>query len=260
MTTILDTILAEKRKQIVGLREEIGKGKIPFQGKKRSFLEHLQKADNLSIIAEFKRASPSKGDINVNMNLQDQVLDYVQYGADAISILTDTPFFKGNFSDLSAARKVVDVPILCKDFIIDKVQIMRAQAAGADLILLIAAALEKSELKELTHIAIESGLEILVEVHNEAELERAFSTGTRLIGVNNRDLKTFTVDLTATETLGPQIRKEGALLISESGIKTVEDAKRVIAAGANAILVGGAFMEADNLKELMKSFKGVNLT
>lgn len=258
MTTILDAILTEKRKEVLKLKEEMIGIQIPEQCKKRSFIKHLQKAEHLSIIAEFKRSSPSKGDINVNMNLKKQVLDYVQFGADAISILTDTPFFKGSFSDLSSGREVIDVPILCKDFILDEVQIMKAKVVGADLILLIAAALEESRLKELARFAIEQGLEVLVEVHNEPELEIALSTGTKLIGINNRDLTTFNVDLSVTETLGPIIRNEGAFLISESGIKTAEDVRRVIAAGANGILVGGALMEAGNLEDLMNSLKGVN--
>ncbi|MFE8695942.1 indole-3-glycerol phosphate synthase TrpC [Cytobacillus sp. FJAT-53684] len=259
MATILDAILAEKSKQIVILKEEMAGVRMPVQCKKRSFLEQLQKREGLSIIAEFKRASPSKGDINVNLNLKDQVLDYVDFGADAISVLTDTPFFKGSFTDLAAGREAVDVPILCKDFIIDEVQIMKAKMVGADLILLIAAALDKSRLKELAHFAGEQGLEVLTEVHNEAEMEMALSSGAKLIGVNNRDLKSFTVDLSVTETLGPIIRKEGAFLISESGIKSAEDVQRVVAAGANGILVGGAFMEADNLEALFKGMKHAHL-
>ncbi|WP_102275022.1 indole-3-glycerol phosphate synthase TrpC [Cytobacillus massiliigabonensis] len=254
MSTILDLILAEKSKQIVKLKEEMAGVKILNQYKKRPFLERLQ-TEHLSIIAEFKRASPSKGDINVNISLREQVLDYVHFGAAAISILTDTPFFKGSFTDLATGRKAVDVPILCKDFIIDEVQIRKAKIVGADLILLIAAALEASRLKELSDFAFEHGLEVLVEVHNEAEMELALSSGVKLIGVNNRDLKSFSVDLSVTESLGPIIKKEGAFLISESGIKSVEDVKRVIAAGANGILVGGAFMETDNLEEMFKALK-----
>jgi indole-3-glycerol phosphate synthase len=259
MTSILDAILAEKRKQIVKLKEEMARIRMPVQHVKRSFIQQLQTEDHLSIIAEFKRASPSKGDINVNMNLQEQVLDYVDFGADAVSILTDTPFFKGSFSDLSAGRDAVKVPILCKDFIIDEVQILKAKLAGADLILLIAAALEESRLKELSYFAMEQGLEVLTEVHNEAEMEIALLSGAKLIGVNNRDLKSFTVDLSVTEMLGPTIRKEGAFLISESGIKSAEDVQRVIAAGANGVLIGGAFMEADNLEELFKGMRHVHL-
>lgn len=259
MTSILDAILAEKRKLIVKLKEDMTGVQIPFQRKKRSFIERLQTEEHLSIIAEFKRASPSKGDINVNMNLQDQALNYVHFGAAALSILTDTPFFKGSFSDLAAGRETVDVPILCKDFIIDEVQIRKAKMVGADLILLIAAALEQSKLVELSHFAMEQGLEVLMEVHNEAEMEIALTSGAKLIGVNNRDLKSFKVDLSITETLGPIIRKEGAFLISESGIKSSEDVQRVMAAGANGILVGGAFMEADNLEELFKGMKHAHI-
>lgn len=259
MTSILDAILAKKRKQIVKLKENMTGFQIPVQHKKRSFIKRLQTKEHLSIIAEFKRASPSKGDINVNINLQDQAHKYVHFGAAAISILTDSPFFKGSFSDLAAGREAVDVPILCKDFIIDEVQIRKAKMVGADLILLIVAALEQSRLAELSHFAMEQGLEVLMEVHNEAEMETALKTRAKLIGVNNRDLKSFTVDLSITETLGPIIRKEGAFLISESGIKSAEDVQRMIAAGANGILVGGAFMEADNLEELFKEMKHAHI-
>ncbi|MBY0121361.1 indole-3-glycerol phosphate synthase TrpC [Bacillus sp. S/N-304-OC-R1] len=255
MTTILNIILEEKEKEVERLKEEdVFIGEQPLN-KQVSFLKTLQERDSIAIIAEFKRASPSKGNINLSSDPKTQALSYINYGADAISVLTDTSFFKGNFQDLTEVREAVDVPVLCKDFIIDEVQILKAKSAGANLILLIAAALEEQRLKELYTFAVNNGLEVLMEVHNEEELAKALQTGAQIIGVNNRDLKTFAVDLSVTEKLAPQIKAAGAFLISESGIKTEEDVQRVMAAGANGILVGEAFMRSDNLEALFKGMK-----
>ncbi|MBT2689328.1 indole-3-glycerol phosphate synthase TrpC [Bacillus sp. ISL-47] len=255
METILDKILAEKRKEIMELHEKKETEKADLKFEKHSFISRLEKENELAVIAEFKRASPSKGDINISQKPEEQALFYKNFGADAISVLTDRSFFKGSFSDLTAVRETVDLPILCKDFIIDEAQILKAKAAGANLILLIVAAMDAERLKELYNFALEQELEVLMEIHNEEELETALETGTKLIGVNNRNLKTFEVNLEATEKLAPAIKKAGRFLISESGIKTEEDVHRVIAAGANGILVGEAFMKADNLEGLLKAMK-----
>lgn len=261
MTTILDSILAEKRKEVSQLKTEVELIPNSFTGKKRSFIKQLKNHNQLAIIAEFKRASPSKGDINVHLDPKAQALSYCEYGAAAISVLTDNNFFKGSFTDLTEISKNVDIPVLCKDFIIDESQILKAKSAGANLVLLIAAALEQDRLHELYTFAIKNDLEVLIEVHNEAEVRKALHTGTELIGVNNRDLNTFSVDIGVTEKLAPLIKKEGAFLISESGIKTENDVERVRGAGVDGILVGEAFMKADNLERLMKlmkqPFKGV---
>ncbi|WP_404355103.1 indole-3-glycerol phosphate synthase TrpC [Cytobacillus firmus] len=253
MGTILDQILAEKRKEVIVLKQEIIDA--TETESQRSFIKRLASGSELAVIAEFKRASPSKGDINTGQNPKDQALFYKKYGADAISVLTDNRFFKGSFADLSAVRETVDLPILCKDFIVDEVQILKAKASGANLILLIAAAMDAERLQELFDFAEDEGLEVLMEVHNEEELEIALKTGAQLIGVNNRNLKTFEVDLSVTEKLAPLIKKAGKFLISESGIKSEDDVRRVIAAGANAILVGEAFMKAENLERLLKAMK-----
>lgn len=255
MTTILKIILEEKRKEVIKLKEEMKIVPNQFPRKRRSFLKRLQQSEELAVIAEFKRASPSKGDINIHLDPQTQALAYHRFGADAISILTDVSFFKGSFDDLTVVSNTVDLPVLCKDFIIDESQILRAKLAGADMILLIAAALEESRLKDLFRFGVENGLEVLIEAHNEAEVEKAIATGTKLIGVNNRDLKTFSVNLSVTEKLASLVIKNGAYLISESGIKTVEDVKRVMAAGARGILVGEAFMNTANLETLFKEMK-----
>ncbi len=252
METILDRIINEKRKEVKKLREE--KFNQTDVRPKRSFIKKLQKADEIAIISEFKRASPSKGIINDGIEPTEQAVRYEQSGASAISVLTDSTFFKGSFSDLRAIREVVDLPILCKDFIIDSSQIDKAFESGADIILLIVAALDEAALNKLYQYARSLDLEVLVEVHNQSELEIALEMGAQLIGVNNRDLKTFTVSLEITETLAKSIRDAGAFLISESGIHKKEDVERVRNAGANGILVGEALMKSPDLSQAFQDF------
>jgi len=248
MDTILERIIEQKKKEVILLQER--KRSIPqTEYRKRSLIKKLQDANELSIIAEFKRASPSKGIINNGVEPARQAAIYQEFGASAISVLTDQTFFKGAFSDLQIVRETVDLPILCKDFIIDPLQIDVAAANGADLILLIVAALDENQLSELYLYAKAKGLEVLVEVHNQEELERALKTNALLIGVNNRDLKTFQVSLDVTETLASTVKKSGAYLISESGIHHQKDAERVRNAGTNGILVGEAFMTSPDVKK-----------
>ncbi|MCM3030804.1 MULTISPECIES: indole-3-glycerol phosphate synthase TrpC [unclassified Niallia] len=255
METILDKIIAKK----LAVVEELKQQKAVIQKNptmaRKSFMERLANTDQLAIIAEFKRASPSKGDINIGVDPKEQGLKYAQYGADCMSVLTDGPFFKGSYEDLERVSSAVPIPVLCKDFIIDEIQIDFAKAKGASLVLLIAAALDDEKLNRLSKYAVASGLEVLMEVHNEEELERALQTDCQLIGVNNRDLKTFHVSLEVTERLAPTIKESGRYLVSESGIASQEDINRVVAAGANAILVGETFMKAANLKETLASMK-----
>lgn len=255
MATILDAILSEKEIEVADLK----KNRLSLSTEKnyqhRSFLSILANADELAIIAEFKRASPSKGDINGVLDPAQQTSSYIKYGASAVSVLTDKRFFKGNMSDLEAVRHAIDAPILCKDFIIDSIQIDMAKHAGANIILLIVAAMDEEKLANLYQYATGNKLEVLMEVHNEEELEIALQTGAKLIGVNNRNLKNFEVDLSITEKLGPIVKKSGAYLISESGIKTLDDVKRVVKAGANGILVGETFMKAENLANTLQEMK-----
>lgn len=254
MESILDKIIAVKKKEVEELKIQGFHGtEVHF--KHRSLLQKLEQSKEISIIAEFKRASPSKGDINTNIDPAIQTQVYVDAGADAVSVLTDRTFFKGAVSDLRAARSSIEAPILCKDFIIDPVQIQVAKQAGADIILLIAAALDDAALKSLYEYAIGVEMEVLMEVHNEEEVERVLKTGNRLIGVNNRNLKTFEVSLEVTEKLAPLIKKDGGFLISESGLSTLEDIKRVAKAGANGILVGEAFMRHTNPAKAIKEMK-----
>ncbi|MEH7495229.1 indole-3-glycerol phosphate synthase TrpC [Neobacillus niacini] len=253
METILDRIINEKQKEVLKLREG---GFLKVEPKpKRSFIQKLQQAEEIAIISEFKRASPSKGLINNGVEPADQAARYEKAGASAVSVLTDSTFFKGSFADLRAVRDAVDLPILCKDFIIDSIQIDQAAAHGADIILLIVAALNETTLEQLYQYAQSLDLEVLVEVHNQEELEKALNLGAKLIGVNNRDLKTFNVSLDVTESLAKSIKDSGAFLISESGIHRREDVERVRSAGANGILVGEALMKSPNLAKSFQDFR-----
>lgn len=254
METILDRILHEKKREIESLKAgqpNMKENSFP----RRSFIQKLQMEEEIAIIAEFKRASPSKGNINTEADPAMQAKAYESNGASAISVLTDQTFFKGSHEDLRKIKAAVDVPVLCKDFIIDPIQIDAAAACGADLILLIAAAMDQAQLNELYQYAKSLDLEVLLEIHNREELDKALITGARLIGVNNRDLKTFNVSLSVVEELGPLVKKAGAYLISESGIHQKEDVERVRMAGANGILVGESLMKSKNVKERLESFR-----
>ncbi|MDM5153879.1 indole-3-glycerol phosphate synthase TrpC [Bacillus sp. DX1.1] len=250
METILTKIVQQKKKEVEILYETYS----PVKPNRTSYslVEALQQ---FTVIAEVKRASPSKGDINLHVDVAKQVKTYEQCGAGAISVLTDEQFFKGSFRDLETARANVTIPLLCKDFIIDKIQIDRAYEAGADLILLIVAALTEQKLIELYEHVNQLGLEAIVEVHNEAELEVALALQPHVIGINNRNLKTFEVDLGITEKLGERLNEQNVPWISESGIHTGEDIIRVKQAGAKGILVGEALMTAPSVGDFFQSLK-----
>ena len=253
MATILDSIIERKKVEVEELRKSVKE--IPeVSSESRSLLKALREANNVAIISEFKRASPSKGDINLSLDPAQQAKLYAQSGACAISVLTDEKGFKGSFSDLSKVRNAVDLPILCKDFIVDQIQIDMARSAGADVILLIASALPLEKLSELYDYASEKGLECLVEIHDETDLEKSLHIKAQIIGINNRDLKSFEVNLENTEKLGPLVKKAGAMLISESGIKTKEDIVRAAAAGASGVLIGETFMTSSNLQKTFSQF------
>jgi indole-3-glycerol phosphate synthase len=256
MGTILEKIIDRKKIEV----EYLKKHKMEYLNnpyKTRSLINRLCSSEHVAIISEFKRASPSKGDINLIADPGTQALLYAKAGAAAISVLTDEKGFKGNFSDLAKVRQTVDIPILCKDFIIDTIQIDIARKSGADVILLIASVLTKEKLNSLHSYAIREGLECLVEIHDETDLEKAIEIKAPLIGINNRDLKTFKVNIGTTEKLGPLVKQSGALLISESGLKTREDIQRAAAAGANGVLVGETFMTSPDVE---RSFKEFNVT
>ena len=209
--------------------------------------------EKLQIIAEVKKASPSMGDINLNVDILQQAKTYEANGAAMISVLTDQVYFKGHLDDLRDISNQVAIPTLNKDFIIDEKQIIRARNAGASVILLIVAALTEERLKELYDYATELGLEVLMETHNREELEIAHRIGARIIGVNNRNLTTFEVDLQTSLDLAEYFQ-EGPVYISESAIFSGQDAQAV-APHFQGILVGTALMQAENVAEKIKELQ-----
>jgi len=253
--TFLSNILIEKEKEVHLLKENYHQQDRRKSKTGKSMYETFMESPNMNIIAEIKRASPSKGEINVGVNPVEQAELYARYGANAISVLTDTPFFKGSIEDLGAVRDTVDLPILCKDFIIEEIQMDRAKDYGANVVLLIAAALPKHRLNELYDYAYSKEMEVLLEVHNETELMSALEIGAKIIGINNRNLKTFKVDLAVTEELAKLVNRKDILLIGESGIRNRGDVERMMQAGVKGILVGETLMRSDNLKDTLEDLK-----
>lgn len=254
--TILESILQEKRLEVKRMLIDEPKACEKNRLARPSLFQTLKNADDLQVIAEIKRASPSKGLIAEGANPVLQAQQYEQAGAACISVLTDGPFFKGSFDDLSLVANHVEIPILCKDFMIHEVQIDRANQAGASVILLIVAALDDMTLKRLYDYATGLGLEVLVEVHDPSELQRALSIDAKLIGVNNRDLRTFHVELTRTEEVAAHFPyEENRVLISESGIAGEEDAMRVANVGASAVLVGETLMRSSSVQDSLRSLR-----
>lgn len=249
MSSILQKILAEKKNEVARLKEE----SIPMNDRTPLSLQaSIRSKAPIGIIAEIKRHSPSKGALHESVDPVAQAKQYERAGAAAISVLTDEPFFKGRFEDLAAVREAVTIPILCKDFIIDHVQIQKAKSVGADVILLIVSALSQSQLQALYNEAKQQGLEVLVEVHDEEELQRAVKIGAEIIGINNRNLSTFEVSLTNTERIANSPFLTNQLLISESGIVTRDDVAFVQQVGANGILVGETLMKSKDIQQTMQ--------
>ena len=252
----LAEIIATKRQEVEKIRPLADKlrhaalERNDFRGFHRAL---QQEPGTLGVIAEVKKASPSAGVIAADFDPVAVATAYDRAGASAISVLTDELYFQGHLSFLPRIRAVTSAPLLRKDFIIDDLQIWEAAVAGADAILLIVAALEQDQLRHLLDTAAACQLDVLVEVHDRAELERALETDARIIGVNNRNLKTFAVHLETTEALAEDV-PDDCLLVSESGIRTVEDARRVHAWGADAILVGEALMRIGNPGQAIQEF------
>jgi indole-3-glycerol phosphate synthase len=255
---ILDRIVAQKRLELAslpaaGISPEQLRRAVEIRGGVRDFFGALQRprVGDIGLIAEVKKASPSLGVIRADFDPVRIARDYEAAGASCLSVLTDAPFFQGSLEYLRQIRAAVSVPLLRKDFIIDERQIAEAIEWGADAILLIVAILDDAQLTRFRALAEAAGLAVLVEVHDAEELDRALRSGARLIGVNNRDLKTFRVDLATTELLAERWRADGAaergLLVAESGIHGRADVTRLMACGAGAILVGESLMRSDDL-------------
>ena len=249
--TILDAILAQTAADTSDRKSTMAVADLEVVARSQQPPLSLRGAiggPGMSVIAEFKRASPSRGVFPVSAEPAQVARDYVSGGAAAISVLTDEPFFRGSLGDLDAAARAAHtkgrtVPVLRKDFVIDPYQIVEARAYGADAVLLIVAALDDAALQELLAEAAAWGMDALVEIHDEREMERAAAAGAGIIGINNRDLKSFTVDLNVSERMVP-IAPGDAVIVAESGIHGPGDVKRLYDAGAHAVLVGEALVKA----------------
>jgi indole-3-glycerol phosphate synthase len=252
---ILDRIIEYKRVEVAeraaAMPMTVLEGKAGFGRQPLSLCSFLTDPGKTGIIAEFKRRSPSKGIINDRSSVEDVTGGYTAAGASCLSVLTDGPSFGGSTEDLMAAR-VNAIPILRKDFVVDEYQIVEARAMGADVILLIAACLTPAEVRRLAEFALSLELEVLLEIHGEDELEH-ISDATSIVGVNNRDLKTFTVDIERSIRLIDQIPKD-KLLVAESGIDKVETIWRMQDAGFHGFLIGERFMKEQDPAIAFASF------
>ncbi len=257
--TFLAEILARKRDEVAASRATVPARELAARAKDapapRRFEAALStRGGPVRVVAEVKRASPSAGAIRAGLDAPAQARAYASAGAAAISVLTDGPGFGGSLADLAAVRAAVDVPLLRKDFVLDRYQLLEARAHGADAALLIVAALDPATLARLVEACGELGLAALVEVHDAAEVDVALAAGARIVGVNNRNLRTFAVDLAVSEALLPALPAD-VRGVAESGVRTPDDARRLRRAGASNLLVGEALVRAKDpgalLREMM---------
>jgi len=254
---ILEKIVLEKKKEVAAHKgnvtvSELEKGE-SFQRKGISLKQRLIEVEPFGIISEFKRKSPSKGIINDKLDVVETTKGYQHAGASGISILTDTPFFGGTYEDLIRARKELTCPVLRKDFIVDEYQVVETKAMGADVMLLIAACLSKKEIVGLAKLARQVGLEILLEIHSEAEYDEDLMEYIDILGVNNRNLKTFETSIYTSINLAEKLSKD-VVKISESGLKSIDDLNLINQAGYKGFLIGEQFMKHDDPAQELKSF------
>jgi len=253
---ILDKIIIDKQREVVLKKSIIPVSQLEssvFFERKTISLSQKLKTSSTGIIAEHKRRSPSKSVINHSFTVEEVVKGYEHAGACGISVLTDGKYFGGSLDDLLLARASVNIPLLRKEFIVDEYQILEAKAFGADLILLIAAVLTREEIKSLSQFAKKLGLEVLLEVHNQEELEKSIMPTLDMIGVNNRNLKTFEVSLDFSKQLAPQI-PDDFVKVSESGISSIEAISELRPYGYSGFLIGENFMKTDNAGKAAKDF------
>ena len=255
---MLDRIVADKKEELKQRKKAV-----PVSGLEASIAQragtlgfaNALKEEGVSIIAEVKRASPSRGVLRHDFSPVALARTYADNGAAAISVLTESKYFQGSIEHLAEIREAVEIPLLRKDFIFDPYQVYESRAYGADALLLIVAILEQEQLDELSTLSHELGLSCLVEVHNESEVERALLSGAQIIGINNRDLKTFQVDISTTQRLRPLISGD-RVVVSESGINSRRDIDNLKSWGIDAALVGEALITAGDIaakmRELMK--------
>jgi indole-3-glycerol phosphate synthase len=257
MSDILDKIVAVKREEVAAALRHKPLDVVRADAESRVLTRDFEgamrakiAAGQAAVIAEIKKASPSKGVLRAEFIPADIAQSYAEFGAACLSVLTDKQFFQGSVDFLKQARASCDLPVLRKDFMIDAYQIYEARAMGADAILLIAACLDDAQMADMEAVARSLDMAVLVEVHDRAELERALKLKTRLVGINNRNLKTFEVSLQTTLDMLPDVPGD-RLLVTESGIQTPEDVRRMREAKVHAFLVGEAFMRADEPGEAL---------
>ncbi|MBU4252867.1 MAG: indole-3-glycerol phosphate synthase TrpC [Candidatus Omnitrophica bacterium] len=258
-TDILKQIVAKKKERILLAKQALSPedliAKLAGLPATRPFKEAISKPKQICLIAEIKQASPSRGIIRQNFNLEEIARLYQEAGVQAVSVLTEEDFFSGNLAYLNQVKNIISVPILRKDFILESYQVYESRYFGADAILLIADLLTKDKLLELMQIADSLGLDYLVEVHDEKELKKVLSLKVPIIGINNRNLRTLEIDFKTTEKLFTLIPKE-KIVVVESGIKNSQDILFLKILGASAVLIGTAFMEAADIKNKVEEVMG----
>ncbi len=252
LSTILDEIIEHKRSEVAAARARIPfaeiLAKLGQAAPVRGFLKALQAANRPGLIAEVKKASPSAGIIRPDFSPVEIACTYQASGATCLSVLTDEKYFQGHLDFLRAIRQAVEIPVMRKEFIIDRYQIAEARVAGADCVLLIAECLPDDELQDLYNYAHELGMDVLIELYDRENVDRVLATGTKLMGINNRDLRSFHTSLDHTFHLKKLIPSD-VLLVSESGIRSHEDILRLKEAGVGAVLVGETLMKQDNISD-----------
>jgi indole-3-glycerol phosphate synthase len=251
---ILEKIVEKTRARVAKL--DVNALKLQAPTGNAHFAKAIKKAGSVGFICEIKKASPSKGIIDAEFNYKKIALDYQRAGADALSVLTEPDFFLGSIEYLKEIRQIVNIPILRKDFIIDEAQIYESKIIGADALLLIVSILTKEQLKIFIELAHSLGMDALVEAHDEKEVETAISAGAKIVGVNNRDLKTFNVNFANSIRLRKMV-PDNAVFVAESGITSPEDVKLLKDNNVNAVLIGETLMRSENKGEMLKSLKSL---
>jgi indole-3-glycerol phosphate synthase len=252
---ILDTIVIQKKKEVALLKAHgVSRPEMDVDPP-RGFMQALTQSSEIAVIAEVKKGSPSKGIISPDFNPTAIASSYEKGGADAVSVLTDEKFFYGSLDYIPIVRQAIKLPVIRKDFIIHELQIEEAGNYGADAILLIAAILDQNQIRDYLQMSTELGMDALVEVHDEKELEKSLVAGSRLIGINNRDLRDFTVDLKTTIRLRREI-PDSIPVVSESGIKSREDMKMLEDESITAALIGETFMRSGDREAALREIRG----